>query len=29
VQLNRPFLFIIRENISGALLFAGAVMEPS
>ncbi len=28
VVLNRPFVFLVRENASGALLFAGAVMEP-
>jgi serine protease inhibitor len=27
--LNRPFIFLVRENSSGALLFAGALMNPS
>jgi serpin B len=27
--LNRPFVFLVRENASGALLFAGALMDPS
>ena len=26
--LNRPFLFFVRENTTGALLFAGALMDP-
>jgi hypothetical protein len=29
VVLNRPFVFLVRENASGALLFAGALMDPS
>jgi hypothetical protein len=29
VALNRPFVFLVRENASGALLFAGALMHPS
>lgn len=29
MKLNRPFLFIIRDNVTGALLFAGAVMNPT
>jgi len=27
--LNRPFLFIIRDNVTNALLFTGAVMNPN
>jgi serine protease inhibitor len=27
--LNRPFIFIIRDNVTNALLFAGAVMNPN
>ncbi|HYL77777.1 MAG TPA: serpin family protein [Bryobacteraceae bacterium] len=27
--LNRPFVFQVRENASGALLFAGALMDPN
>lgn len=26
--LNRPFVFLIRDNVTDALLFAGAVMDP-
>jgi len=29
MALNRPFVFLVRENASGALLFAGALMDPS
>ncbi|HUB52507.1 MAG TPA: serpin family protein [Terracidiphilus sp.] len=29
LNLNRPFVFLVRENASGALLFAGALMDPS
>ena len=29
VVLNRPFVFLVRENATGALLFAGALMDPS
>jgi serine protease inhibitor len=29
MAMNRPFLFIIRDNVTGALLFAGAVMDPT
>jgi len=29
VILNRPFVFLVRENASGALLFAGSLMDPS
>jgi serine protease inhibitor len=29
VVLNRPFIFIIRDNVTNALLFAGAVMNPN
>ena len=29
VVLNRPFVFMVRENATGALLFAGALMDPS
>jgi serpin B len=28
VDLNRPFVFLVRENATGALLFAGALMNP-
>jgi len=27
--LNRPFVFLVRENATGALLFAGALMDPT
>ncbi|HXN70987.1 MAG TPA: serpin family protein [Candidatus Acidoferrales bacterium] len=27
--LNRPFIFMIRDNVTNALLFAGAVMNPN
>jgi serpin B len=27
--LNRPFVFLVRENATGVLLFAGALMDPS
>jgi Transposase DDE domain/Serpin (serine protease inhibitor) len=29
VDLDRPFVFLVRENATGALLFAGALMNPS
>jgi len=29
VVLNRPFIFLIRDNITQALLFVGAVMDPT
>jgi serine protease inhibitor len=29
MKINRPFLFQIRDNKTGALLFMGAVMDPS
>lgn len=29
MDLNRPFLFIIRDNATNSLLFAGAVMNPN
>jgi serine protease inhibitor len=29
VVLNRPFVFLVRENATGALLFVGALMDPS
>ena len=29
VDLNRPFLFLIRDETTNALLFVGAVMDPS
>jgi serpin B len=29
MSLNRPFLFFVRENTTDALLFAGALMDPS
>jgi serine protease inhibitor len=29
MTLDRPFLFIIRDNITNALLFAGVVMNPT
>jgi len=28
MRLNRPFLFFVRDNVTDALLFAGAVMDP-
>lgn len=27
--VNRPFLFFIRDNVTGSLLFAGAVVDPA
>ena len=27
--LNRPFIFVIRDNVTNALIFAGAVMNPN
>lgn len=29
MELNRPFLFFVREQTTNALLFAGAVMDPT
>jgi serpin B len=29
MELNRPFIFIIRDQVTNALLFMGAVMDPS
>jgi len=29
MTLDRPFVFIIRDNVTGALLFVGAVMNPT
>jgi serine protease inhibitor len=29
MQLNRPFLFLIRDHTTNALLFAGVVMDPA
>ena len=28
ITLNKPFVYIIRENTTGAILFAGKLMEP-
>jgi len=28
MDLNRPFVFLVRENATGTLLFAGALMDP-
>lgn len=28
MRLNRPFLFIVRDNVTDALLFTGVVMNP-
>ena len=28
MQVNRPFVFLIREQSSGAILFVGQVMNP-
>jgi serine protease inhibitor len=27
--LNRPFLFIVRDNVTNALLFVGVMMNPN
>lgn len=29
VDLDRPFVFLVRENATGTLLFAGALMDPN
>jgi len=26
--INRPFLFVIRENRTGAIMFIGKIVEP-
>jgi serine protease inhibitor len=29
VQINRPFIFMIRDEQSGSILFLGRMMDPS
>jgi len=29
VEFDRPFLFVLRDDATGALLFLAAVMDPS
>ncbi len=29
MQIDRPFLFLVRDNNTNALLFMGAVMDPT
>ncbi|HEV8509704.1 MAG TPA: serpin family protein [Gemmatimonadales bacterium] len=28
IQINRPFLFALRENLSGTILFMGVIRNP-
>ena len=29
MKVNRPFLFLIRDDLTGTLIFIGAVMDPA
>jgi serine protease inhibitor len=29
MHLDRPFIFLIRDTVTGALLYAGAVVDPT